>query len=59
MSDERCLPGSVRGPVECSEFARLMAARSRGAVAGDDMIGSHNRDSIGVRRSLGESVGDC
>jgi hypothetical protein len=33
LSDERCLPDSVRGPVECRElrrfppFARLMAAR--------------------------------
>ena len=25
--EERCLPDSVRGPVECAELARLVAAR--------------------------------
>jgi len=28
LSDARCLPASVRGPVECWAFARLMTARS-------------------------------
>ena len=27
LRDERCLPAAVRGPVECWELARLMAAR--------------------------------
>ena len=27
FSEERCLPDSVRGPVECAELARLTAAR--------------------------------
>jgi hypothetical protein len=28
VCDERCLPVSVRGPVECAELARLVAARA-------------------------------
>ena len=30
FSEERCLPESVRGPVECRELARLAAVRSTG-----------------------------
>jgi hypothetical protein len=30
LSDERCLPGSVRGPVECSAFARFARVRGSG-----------------------------
>ena len=30
FNEERCLPESVRGPVECRELARLMAVRSTG-----------------------------
>src|SRR5271170_6454605 len=33
--EERCLPESVRGPVECRELARLMAVRSAGVRWGD------------------------
>jgi hypothetical protein len=35
LSDERCLPAGVRGPVECRALARLMAARSTGVRWGD------------------------
>ena len=49
--DERCLPESVRGPVECRALARLMAARSAGARWGDvigvgDMGRPRNWDSM-------------
>ncbi len=27
LSDERCLPAAVRGPVECAAFARFTSAR--------------------------------
>src|SRR3984957_18637476 len=30
--EERCLPDSVRGPVECAELARLVAARGASPV---------------------------
>jgi hypothetical protein len=31
LSEERCLPAGVRGPVECWELARLISARWSGA----------------------------
>jgi hypothetical protein len=34
LSDERCLPGSVRGPVERWELARFVAARPSSAALG-------------------------
>jgi len=30
LSEERCLPAGVRGPVECCELPRLVAARAAG-----------------------------
>ena len=38
FSEERCLPESVRGPVESRELARLMAVRSTG-LPWTDVIG--------------------
>jgi hypothetical protein len=61
--DERCLPESVRGPVECRELARLMAARSTGVrwadvigvadIIGVDIVGPRNRDNTRVGRRRG------
>jgi hypothetical protein len=41
--EERCLPESVRGPVECRELTRLMAVRDVARVA--DIWRPRNRDN--------------
>jgi hypothetical protein len=45
---ERCLPASDRGPVECWEFARLIAAR---------LIGSQGDGAIAVEAILSPGFG--
>jgi hypothetical protein len=47
LREERNLPDSVRGPVECWALARLIWARVRGERAGDDIFGSWYSDITG------------
>ena len=57
--DERCLPDSVRGPVEWAELARLMAARraSIGFAQNGARRGTVPGLFCGARRALCASVG--
>ena len=43
LSEERCLPAWVRGPVECWELARLMAARFGGVIGAGNIWTSRPR----------------
>src|SRR5580704_14917172 len=45
--EERCLPESVRGPVECCELARLTAVRARRPAVGERLV-----DAIGAGKVM-------
>src|SRR5579864_8768732 len=57
LSDERCLPASVRGPVECSELARLMAARSTYWSSTVAVAGMIDYLATGIARGRGAGGG--
>jgi hypothetical protein len=42
--DERCLPASVRGPVECWALERLISSRLIWTVAVADIVGASTRE---------------